>query len=79
MLASDSLYVQLAEPIEILKKWDYYCAENSVATTLAIEWAEKLTVSAQAFLDAESNASLPPRPDACTGGLFACALRNDTS
>ena len=43
--ATDSLYAQLAEPIQILKKWNYYSAENSVATTLAIEWAQKLTAS----------------------------------
>ena len=43
--ATDYLYAQLAEPIQTLKKWDYYSAENSVATTLAIEWAEKLTES----------------------------------
>jgi acyl-homoserine lactone acylase PvdQ len=45
VLPTDSLYAQLAEPIQTLKKWDYYSAENSVATTLAIEWAEKLTAS----------------------------------
>lgn len=45
--ATDSLYSQLAGPIEILKTWDYYSAEKSVATTLAIEWAQKLTASIQ--------------------------------
>jgi len=40
---SDSLYAQLAEPISILKKWDYHTSESSVAATLAIEWAQKLT------------------------------------
>jgi acyl-homoserine-lactone acylase len=44
---SDSLYAQLSEPIQVLKKWNYYSAENSVATTLAIEWAQKLTASIQ--------------------------------
>ncbi|MBB6005373.1 penicillin acylase family protein [Arcicella rosea] len=39
---SDSLYNQLKAPIEVLKKWDYYSSENSVATTLAVEWAQKL-------------------------------------
>jgi acyl-homoserine lactone acylase PvdQ len=29
----------LAEPIAVLKNWDYYAKENSVATTLANEWA----------------------------------------
>ncbi len=45
VLPTDSLYAQLAEPIQTLKKWDYNASENSVATTLAIEWAEKLTAS----------------------------------
>ncbi|WP_281321845.1 penicillin acylase family protein [Flavobacterium aestivum] len=36
------LYNDLAEPIAVLKKWDYYSNENSVATTLAIEWGVKL-------------------------------------
>jgi acyl-homoserine-lactone acylase len=44
---SDSLYTVLKKPVEILKKWDYYSAENSVATTLAIEWAQKLTTTIQ--------------------------------
>lgn len=39
---NDSLYNQLKAPIEVLKKWDYYSSENSVATTLAVEWAQKL-------------------------------------
>lgn len=40
---TDSLYAQLKEPIQVLKNWDYYTSENSVATTIAIEWAQKLT------------------------------------
>jgi len=35
---ADTLYKLCKEPIMILKKWDYRCAENSVATTLAVEW-----------------------------------------
>lgn len=38
----DSLYDLLIEPINILKKWDYRCGENSVATTIAVEWGERL-------------------------------------
>jgi len=45
VLPTDSLFAQLAEPIQTLKKWDYNAVGNSVATTLAIEWAEKLTAS----------------------------------
>jgi acyl-homoserine lactone acylase PvdQ len=47
ILPTDSLYTQLNDPIQVLKKWDYYSSENSVATTLAIEWAQKLTNSIQ--------------------------------
>jgi acyl-homoserine lactone acylase PvdQ len=36
------LYTELSKPIALLKNWDYYAKENSVATTLAIEWAYKL-------------------------------------
>jgi len=37
-----SLKNKLSEPISVLKLWDFYAHENSVATTLAIEWAQKL-------------------------------------
>ena len=39
---SDTLHQVLAEPIAMLKNWNYYSSENSVATTLAIETAQKL-------------------------------------
>jgi acyl-homoserine lactone acylase PvdQ len=39
---NDSLYRQLSEPIDILKRWDMRCAENSISTTLAVEWGQKL-------------------------------------
>lgn len=35
-------YNELIEPITVLKNWDYYANESSVATTLANEWAYKL-------------------------------------
>ncbi|TBR20212.1 MAG: acylase, partial [Chitinophagaceae bacterium] len=44
---TDTLYSLLIEPIEILKKWNYEAGENSIATTLAIEWAQKLSSSIQ--------------------------------
>lgn len=43
--AGDSLYTKLKEVIDVLKKWDYRCAENSVATTLAVYWGEKISPS----------------------------------
>jgi acyl-homoserine lactone acylase PvdQ len=36
------LYKELIEPITVLKNWDYYANENSVATTLANEWGYKI-------------------------------------
>ncbi len=39
---NDSLFTPLREAIAILKNWDYRCSENSVATTLAVMWGEKL-------------------------------------
>ena len=40
--SKDSLYAQLSGPISILKKWNYHSGENSVATTLAVNWGERL-------------------------------------
>ncbi len=40
--ATDSFYSELKEPIQILKNWDYHSGENSVATTLAVYWGEKI-------------------------------------
>ena len=45
--ANDSLYTSLKGPIQALKAWDYYSSENSVAVTLAVEWAQKLTATLQ--------------------------------
>lgn len=35
-------YNQIKEAVAILKNWDLHCGENSVATTLAVLWGEKL-------------------------------------
>ena len=42
---NDSLYNKLNEPISILRNWDFRCGENSVATTLAVEWGQKISPS----------------------------------
>lgn len=39
---SDTFYANLKEAITIFRNWDYRSGENSVATTLAILWGEKL-------------------------------------
>ncbi len=38
----DTLYAWLIGPVTVLKNWNYKCSENSIATTLAIEWGERL-------------------------------------
>lgn len=39
---SDSLYALLVGPVTVLKNWDFRCSENSIATTLAVEWGQKI-------------------------------------
>lgn len=39
---TDSLFALLKEPISVLQHWDYRATESSVATTLAIETAQKM-------------------------------------
>lgn len=41
--STDSLYALLSEPIKVLRKWDYYTNEKSIAATLAIEWGDRLS------------------------------------
>ena len=42
---SDTLRTALREPIALLAAWDFHTHANSVATTLAVEWAQKLSGS----------------------------------
>ena len=44
---ADSLFGQLNEMIAVLKAWNYYSGENSIATTLALEWAYALSPAIQ--------------------------------
>jgi acyl-homoserine lactone acylase PvdQ len=39
---NDTLYNKLYEAVSILRSWDFRCGENSIATTLAIEWGQKI-------------------------------------
>ena len=43
VLPGDSLFAPLAGAMALLKKWDYHASRESVATSLAIEWAQLLT------------------------------------
>jgi acyl-homoserine lactone acylase PvdQ len=55
----DSLYATLLEPIKVLKNWDYRCGENSVATTLAVEWGQRVfPLIQQAALPGNENTGL---------------------
>lgn len=49
----DSLHVRLKEPIDVLKGWDYHTGLNSVATTLAVEWGQRLIPSINKLRTAE--------------------------
>jgi acyl-homoserine-lactone acylase len=44
---SDSLFAQLNEVVAVLKQWDFRSGENSVATTLAVDWGRQLTPAIQ--------------------------------
>ncbi|MBI3792335.1 MAG: penicillin acylase family protein [Gemmatimonadetes bacterium] len=50
--ASDKRKAELAEPIEVLRKWDMRFGANSIATSVAIFWGEDVWRRARA--DAES-------------------------
>jgi acyl-homoserine lactone acylase PvdQ len=43
----NELYKQISEAVSTLRSWDYRAGEQSVATTLAIEWAQKLNPAVQ--------------------------------
>lgn len=40
--STDSFYTTLQAPVAVLRNWNYEVAEESIATTLAIEWAQLL-------------------------------------
>ena len=42
VLKNDTIYEKLNEPVQVLKNWDFRAWENSVATTLAVSWGQKL-------------------------------------
>jgi len=43
----NELYKQISDAVSTLRSWDYRAGEQSVATTLAIEWAQKLNPAVQ--------------------------------
>jgi acyl-homoserine-lactone acylase len=40
--STDSAYAALADPIQVIKGWDYKSSVESVATTLAVHWGQQL-------------------------------------
>ncbi|MBZ5856591.1 penicillin acylase family protein [Flavihumibacter profundi] len=42
ILPGDTLYAYLAGPIAVLRQWDLNSGEKSIATTLAVEWGQKI-------------------------------------
>lgn len=49
----DSCRVYLEDPISMLKTWDYLVAENSIETTLALEWASRIEPMMNDYRDAD--------------------------
>lgn len=45
--STDSTYTALKDPVNILKNWDFRSGETSEATTIAVEWAQKLSPEIQ--------------------------------
>ena len=43
----DNKYNNLEQPIQLLKQWDFHAGVQSVATTLAVDWAQRLTSEIQ--------------------------------
>jgi acyl-homoserine lactone acylase PvdQ len=39
---ADSLFAYLAGPLAVLRNWDYRSSESSIATTLAVEWGQRI-------------------------------------
>jgi acyl-homoserine lactone acylase PvdQ len=43
--SNDTIYNLLKDPVALLKTWDFKSGEHSIATTLAVEWAQLLNES----------------------------------
>ena len=66
---NDSLRTLLAQPIQALKPWDFSSGENSVPTTLAVNWGAKLmaTINATVNLDDFDDQVMKTEKFAATG------------
>lgn len=49
----DNKFDALEQPVQVLKQWDYKSGVNSIATTIAVDWAQRLTADIQkVYIDA---------------------------
>ncbi|CAN5135782.1 penicillin acylase family protein [soil metagenome] len=68
VIKNDTVRLKLSEPIEVLRKWDMRFSESSIATAIAIYWAQRLrqdvskrmpewldNISAVEFLEAKTS------------------------
>jgi len=55
---ADTIYNSLNEPIKILENWNRNAEEKSVATTLAIQWGEKLLPLIMSEMNDNENAGI---------------------
>jgi len=53
---NNATYQSLSEPVKLLAAWDRNSSETSVATTLAIEWAQKLNAAIRSVYIAQGEA-----------------------
>ncbi len=68
--SDDPLKGKLAQPIELLRKWDLRWGVNSIPTSLAVFWGEALRSQGGGRRGGQSAASPSGRPDA-TGAAYA--------
>lgn len=66
-------YADLAGPLSVLRSWDYRCGENSIATTLAVEWGQKLLP----FITLSQTKMANPLDQAESFNLFVASARPD--
>ena len=57
-------WAQLAEPLALLRDWDFRVGEQSVATTLAVEWGQKL--QPHILMEARKSTTVPDQVESYT-------------
>ncbi len=52
---ADSMKIKLLEPMQVLREWDFKYSNASIATTLAVYWANKLMASKKSLFPEDSD------------------------